>query len=220
MKLILSVEDNFKHQGLRKKLVEELANKGISDKKVLDAMSEVPRHFFLDKAFLNQAYSNVAFQIGAGQTISQPYTVAYQTQLLKLSAGEKVLEIGTGSGFQTAILCALKTKVYSIERQRELHLSAKRILDKLSYNPKLKYGDGFKGWDAYAPFDKVIITCGAPYVPEELMNQLKVGGLMVIPVGLGDNQKMLRLTKKEDGTYSEEVFGDFSFVPMLKDTNK
>ena len=220
MKLILSVEDNFKHQGLRKKLVEELANKGISDKKVLDAMSEVPRHFFLDKAFLNQAYSNVAFQIGAGQTISQPYTVAFQTQLLKLSAGEKVLEIGTGSGFQTAILCALKTKVYSIERQRELHLSAKRILDKLSYNPKLKYGDGFKGWDAYAPFDKVIITCGAPYVPEELMNQLKVGGLMVIPVGLGDNQKMLRLTKKEDGTYSEEVFGDFSFVPMLKDTNK
>ena len=214
------MEDNFKHQGLRKKLVEELAAKGIKDKNVLKALSNVPRHYFLDKAFLNQAYSNVAFQIGAGQTISQPYTVAFQSQLLNLAPGEKVLEIGTGSGFQTAILCAMKAKVFSIERQRELHLNAKTILSKLPFNPKLKYGDGFKGWDSFAPFDKVIITCGAPYVPEELMNQLKVGGVMVIPVGLGDNQKMLRLTKTSGDSYDEEVFGDFSFVPMLKDTNK
>lgn len=212
--------DNFKHQGLRKQLIEELKNKGITDKKVLEAFYDVPRHYFLDRAFLNQAYSNVAFQIGAGQTISQPFTVAFQSQLLEVKSGDKILEIGTGSGFQTAILCALKAKVYSIERQRELHLRAKETLAQLPYNPKLRYGDGYKGWEAFAPFDGIIITCGAPFIPEALKIQLKVGGYMIIPLGEGKMQKMLRLKKISEDQFEMEEFGDFSFVPMLKDTNK
>lgn len=212
--------DNFKHQGLRKQLIEELKQKGITDKKVLEAFYDVPRHYFLDRAFLNQAYSNVAFQIGAGQTISQPFTVAFQSQLLEVESGDKILEIGTGSGFQTAILCALKAKVYSIERQRELHLRAKETLAQLPYNPKLRYGDGYKGWEAFAPFDGIIITCGAPFIPEALKIQLKIGGYMIIPLGEGKMQKMLRLKKISEDQFEMEEFGDFSFVPMLKDTNK
>lgn len=212
--------DNFKHQGLRKQLIEELKQKGITDKKVLEAFYDVPRHYFLDRAFLNQAYSNVAFQIGAGQTISQPFTVAFQSQLLEVESGDKILEIGTGSGFQTAILCALKAKVFSIERQRELHLRAKETLAQLPYNPKLRYGDGYKGWEAFAPFDGIIITCGAPFIPEALKVQLKIGGYMIIPLGEGKMQKMLRLKKISEDQFEMEEFGDFSFVPMLKDTNK
>ena len=214
------MEDSFRHKGLRKKLIAELADKGIEDKSVLDAFDKVPRHHFLDAVFTKQAYSNMAFQIGAGQTISHPYTVAFQTQLLEIKKGDKVLEIGTGSGFQTAILCVMGAKVNSIERQKELYLKTKPLLGKLNLNPKLKYGDGFNGWPTFAPFDKIIITCGAPFVPEELVNQLKIGGRMVIPLGEGKVQEMLLIQKSNDGTISQKSFGKFSFVPMLKETAK
>lgn len=212
--------DNFRHKGLRKKLVEELQAKGINDQKVLDAFMSVPRHYFLDAVFTEQAYTDIAFQIGAGQTISQPYTVAFQTQLLQISKGDKVLEIGTGSGFQTSILCEIGAKVYSIERQKELFLKTKTLIPRLGFTPKLKFGDGFAGWDAFAPFDKIIITCGAPYVPEALVEQLKPGGRMVIPLGADKTQEMILLTKNDAGETSQKSYGKFSFVPMLKDTNK
>jgi protein-L-isoaspartate(D-aspartate) O-methyltransferase len=214
------MKDNFKHKGLRKKLVEELSAKGIDNENVLDAVMNVPRHFFLDEVFIQQAYSNMAFQIGAGQTISHPYTVAFQTQLLNLEKGDKVLEIGTGSGFQTSILCEMGAKVFSIERQKELFLKTKTLIPKLNYTPKLKYGDGYKGWPTFAPFDKIIITCGAPYIPDELVNQLKNGGRMVIPLGAGKDQEMILLTKGQDGSVSKQSYGIFQFVPMLKETSK
>jgi len=214
------MKDNFKHKGLRKKLVDQLAAKGIDNEAVLDAIIEVPRHFFLDEVFTQQAYSNMAFQIGAGQTISHPYTVAFQTQLLDLKKGDKVLEIGTGSGFQTCILCEIGAKVFSIERQKELFLKTKALIPKLNYTPKLKFGDGYKGWPTYAPFDKIIITCGAPYIPDDLVDQLKNGGRMVIPLGAGRDQEMILLTKGMDGSISKKSFGVFQFVPMLKETNK
>lgn len=211
------MKDNFKYQGMRKKLIDELRAKGINDEKVLAAFDKVPRHFFLDNAFAEQAYSNMAFQIGSGQTISHPYTVAFQTQLLELQKGDKVLEIGTGSGFQTAILCALGVKVMSIERHKELHLKAKSILKELHYNPRLSFGDGFKGLPSFAPFDKIIITCGAPFIPPLLIEQLKPGGMMIIPIGEGAEQQMKRITKDENGELREEDFGVFKFVPMLED---
>ncbi len=214
------MQDSFKHKGMRKRLINELRSKGIADEKILNAFDEVPRHFFLDNAFAEQAYTNMAFQIGSGQTISHPYTVAFQTHLLKLSKGEKVLEIGTGSGYQTCILCALGAKVFSIERHRPLHLKAKNIIRHFGFTPRLSFGDGYKGLPTFAPFDKVIITCGAPGVPEALMDQLKPGGIMIIPVGEGAEQEMMRLTKKEDGSYTTETFGVFSFVPMLGDKVK
>ncbi len=213
------MQDTFKHKGLRKLLIEELRLKGIKDERVLDAFFEVPRHFFLDLAFEKQAYSNTAFQIGAGQTISHPFTVAFQTELLKLNKGEKVLEIGTGSGFQTSILCTMGVKVFSIERQRELFIKAKKIVaEVLKLNAKLFYGDGYKGRVVDAPFDKILVTCGAPYVPETLLEQLKVGGILVIPLGDGDVQAMKRITKISATEYQTEDFGDFSFVPMLENT--
>ncbi len=212
------MQDTYKHKGMRKQLIQQLREKGITDERILDAFDQVPRHYFLDLAFEQQAYSNTAFQIGAGQTISHPYTVAFQTSLLELNEGDKILEIGTGSGFQTAILCVLKTKVFSIERQRELHIKAKHILDKLRLNAKLFYGDGYEGKDTFAPYDGVLVTCGAPFVPEALLKQLKVGGKLVIPVGDGPKQEMYRYTKKSEDSYLEEVFGDFSFVPMLQKT--
>ncbi len=212
--------DNYRHKGLRKQLVQELREKGIKSEAVLNAILAVPRHFFLDAVFTEQAYSNMAFQIGAGQTISHPFTVAFQTELLELKKGDKVLEIGTGSGFQTSILCEVGAKVFSIERQRELYLKANRIVPELGYTAKLKYGDGYKGWPSYAPFDKIIVTCGAPYLPEELLEQLKPGGIMVIPIGAGKEQEMLLIKKDQDGILTKSMLGVFSFVPMLKETAK
>ena len=210
--------DSFKHQAKRRFLVEELRTLGITDEKVLEAFDRVPRHFFLDLVFEQQAYSNIAFQIGAGQTISHPFTVAFQTQLLNVNKGEKVLEIGTGSGFQTSILCALGCKVYSIERQRELFVKAKHIIDFLKFTPKLFYGDGYKGRPIDAPFDKILVTCGANSVPDNLLNQLKIGGVIVIPVGSLEVQTMKRIIRKTETEYITENFGDFSFVPMLENT--
>lgn len=211
------LEDNFKHQGMRKKLIETIRAKGIDDDRVLDAMAKVPRHYFLDKAFLNQAYDDQAFKIGAGQTISQPYTVAYQTSLLEIKKGDKVLEIGTGSGYQTCVLLELGAKVYSIERQRELFDKAKKFLPSIGYSPKLFYGDGYKGLPAFAPFDKILVTCGAPFIPEELIAQLKVGGVMVIPVGAGEVQTMITILKTSDTDYEKHELKHFRFVPMLED---
>lgn len=212
------MQDTYKHKGMRKQLIEQLRQKGITDERVLTAFDAIPRHFFLDLAFEQQAYSNVAFQIGAGQTISHPYTVAFQTSILELNKGEKVLEIGTGSGFQTCILCSLGMKVFSIERQKELHIKAKKIIDHFRFTPKLFFGDGYEGKETYAPFDKILVTCGAPFIPQKLLQQLKVGGMMVIPVGDLDSQEMHRITKISDSEYKEEVFGNFSFVPMLEKT--
>ncbi len=203
---------------MRKQLIDQLRQKGITDERVLTAFDAVPRHFFLDLVFEQQAYSNVAFQIGAGQTISHPYTVAFQTSILELKKGEKVLEIGTGSGFQTCILCSMGMKVFSIERQKELHIKAKKIIDDFRFTPKLFFGDGYEGKETFAPFDKILVTCGAPFIPEKLVQQLKVGGMMVIPVGDLDSQEMHRITKISDSEYKEEVFGNFSFVPMLEKT--
>lgn len=212
--------DSYRHKGMRKQLVSELEQKGIKDKRVLEAIMNVPRHFFLDAVFTEQAYSNMAFQIGAGQTISHPYTVAFQTELLELKKGDKVLEIGTGSGFQTSILCEMGAKVFSIERQSELYLKANQIVPKLGYTAKLKYGDGYMGWPSSAPFDKIIVTCGAPYIPNELVNQLKPKGRLVIPIGAGKDQEMLLIVKEEDDSITKSQLGVFSFVPMLKETAK
>ncbi|MNK12944.1 Protein-L-isoaspartate O-methyltransferase [compost metagenome] len=212
------MQDTYKHKGMRKQLIDQLRQKGITDERVLTAFDAIPRHFFLDLVFEQQAYSNVAFQIGAGQTISHPYTVAFQTSILELKKGEKVLEIGTGSGFQTCILCSMGMKVFSIERQKELHMKAKKIIDHFRFTPKLFFGDGYEGKETFAPFDKILVTCGAPFIPEKLVQQLKVGGIMVIPVGDLDSQEMHRITKISDTEYKEEVFGNFSFVPMLEKT--
>ena len=209
--------DTFKHKGMRRKLVAAIRKMDVTDEAVLAAIEKVPRHLFLDPAFEKQAYANTAFQIGAGQTISQPYTVAFQTALLKLKKGEKVLEIGTGSGYQTAVLVELGIKVYSIERQRELYNKTKPLLSKLKYSASLFYGDGFKGKEILAPFDKILITCGAPFIPEALVEQLKPGGIMVIPVGDGKLQEMKKVVKDLDGNISSENCGAFSFVPMLKE---
>lgn len=209
--------DTYKHKGLRKKLIEELRQKGITNERILSAFDHVPRHYFLDLAFEMQAYSNMPFQIGAGQTISHPYTVAFQTDLLNLKKGDKVLEIGTGSGFQTSILCEMGAKVYSIERQRELYVKAKAIITELGYNPHLFFGDGYIGKKSYAPYDHILVTCGAPFVPEELLLQLKIGGNLVIPLGEGVKQRMLRITKLGETEFKDEDFGEFSFVPMLED---
>ncbi|MFM8243008.1 MAG: protein-L-isoaspartate(D-aspartate) O-methyltransferase, partial [Crocinitomicaceae bacterium] len=192
------LKDTFKHKGKRKILIAELRAKGITDEKILEAFDAIPRHFFLDLAFEEQAYSNMAFQIGSGQTISHPYTVAFQTQLLEVEKGMKVLEIGTGSGFQTCILGKLGVKIVSIERHRDLHLKAKKMLEFFNINAKLFFGDGYAGNQSYAPYDRILVTCGAPDVPRELMKQLKIGGYMVIPVGEGDEQKMLKIIKKNN----------------------
>jgi len=208
--------DSYRHKGLRKKLVDELKRMGINDSRVLEAINAVPRHYFLTSAFLEFAYDNKAFQIGVGQTISHPFTVATQSQLLKVEPGMKVLEIGTGSGFQTAVLCELGAKVYSIERQKLLHDNSKKLLEKMRYKPHLTYGDGYKGLPAFAPFDRIIITCAIPKVPEALLMQLKPGGIIVMPYGEGEIQQMMVIQETEDGAFNSEFHGSFSFVPMLE----
>ena len=210
------MNDNYRHQGLRLKLVELLREKGINDQEVLAAISKVPRHLFIDKAFLEFAYQNKAFPIGSGQTISNPYTVAYQTSLLKIKPKDKILEVGTGSGYQTAILLELKAQVYSVERQKELYLKTKFFLPKLGYQPMFFYGDGYKGLVNFAPFDKIIVTAGAPYVPNDLIKQLKEGGIMVIPVGGSNVQKMLLINKISKNNIEQKVLDDFSFVALLR----
>lgn len=212
------IQDSFRHQGLRRQLTEQIRQKGILNEVVLNAIGKVLRHCFMDQAFLEFAYQDKAFPIDCGQTISQPYTVAYQTQLLDPQKGEKVLEIGTGSGYQAAVLAEAGAKVFSIERHKPLFESTRKRLDSLNYFPiKTFYGDGFKGLPAYAPFDKILVTCGAPQIPTQLLDQLKVGGIMVIPVGPFDEQVMTTVLKKPDGTFEVVTFDRFRFVPMLND---
>ena len=202
---------------MRKSLVEELKNKGISDENVLNAINAVPRHVFLDSSFLNFAYQDKAFPIGSGQTISQPFTVAFQSSLLEIKKNMKVLEIGTGSGYQACVLAEMGAKVFSIERQRKLYTKTKAFLAEFPYRIKMFLGDGNKGLPTYGPFDRILITAAAPEIPQALIDQLKVGGMMVIPLCENDeHQTMLRLTKQEDGNLKREEYGDFRFVPMLK----
>jgi protein-L-isoaspartate(D-aspartate) O-methyltransferase len=203
------MEDSYRHKGLRKKLIAELAEKGITDKNVLEAMGRVPRHFFLSSAFLEFAYENKAFQIGAGQTISAHYTVAIQSQLLQVEKGMKVLEIGTGSGYQTAVLCELGAKVYSIERKELLLNNAKILLEKMGYRPHLVYGDGYKGWPTFAPFDRVIITCAVPVIPDELLMQMKPDGKLIMPFGEGQIQEMMVVQESATGEFVSEIHGKF-----------
>jgi len=211
------MKDTFRHKGLRKQLVDELSGKGIKDSKVLDMINEIPRHLFMDNAFIQFAYKDKAFPIGAGQTISQPFTVAFQTELLQLKPYEKVLEVGTGSGYQAAVLIGLEANVYTIERQKELFVKTKEFLPDLGYNCNFYYGDGYKGLDKFAPFDKIIVTCGAPKIPEDLIKQLKVGGRMVAPIGSGDVQVMHLIEKISETENRFTTHGRFSFVPMLND---
>ncbi len=213
-------DDTYRHKGLRKKLIDTLRQKGITDEAVLTAMNNIPRHFFLDSAFDEIAYEDRAFPIGEKQTISQPYTVAYQTQLLQVKPYDKILEIGTGSIYQATVLAEMGAQVFTIERQKVLFEKTKNYIFKNKY-PKLKffYGDGYEGLPTYAPFDKVIITAAAPFIPPKLIDQMKAGGKMVVPVDEGTHQRMLRITKNADGSISEEAFDNFSFVPMLTGRN-
>ena len=211
----MEYEDTYKHQGLRRQLINILKKKGIHDQRVLEAIMKVPRHLFMDSAFLQFAYEDKAFPIGADQTISQPYTVAFQTELLEVEKRQKVLEIGTGSGYQTAVLCELGARVFTIERQKLLFKNSQKILNDLGYRPRQFYGDGYKGLPSFAPFDKILITCGAPNIPETLVDQLKPGGIMIIPLG-EDTQRMMRIEKSPDGKdVTTTEHGLFRFVPML-----
>ena len=209
-------EDTYRHKGLRKKLVEGIRSKGISNEKILTAINNIPRHFFLDSAFDEVAYEDRAFPIGEGQTISQPYTVAYQTQLLEINLFEKILEVGTGSAYQACVLAEMGSQVFTIERQKKLYDSNKLFPFLKKYHSiKFFYGDGYEGLPTFAPFDKILITAAAPEIPQKLIDQLKPGGMMVIPVGSGDVQQMMRISKMENGSLKEEVFDHFSFVPMV-----
>lgn len=213
------MKDTHKHKGLRNQLVNQITEKGISNKKVLDAIRAVPRHLFMDSSFENFAYQDKAFPIAANQTISQPYTVAFQTEVLQVTANDKILEIGTGSGYQTAVLIELKAKVYTIERQRELFKKTKLFLPKLGYKPrKIIFGDGYKGLPNDAPFNGIIVTAGAPFVPKALLAQLKIGGRLVIPVG-DKEQEMQLFIRKDSKNFEKKALGQFKFVPMLKEKN-
>ena len=213
------MNDTGKHQGLRNKLVTLLKEKGITDVSVLDAIKKIPRHLFLESSFSEYAYQDNAFPIGAGQTISQPYTVAFQSELLKIKKDDKILEIGTGSGYQTAVLCVMGAKVYSVERQNELFKKTSSLLPKLGIRPKhLSFGDGYKGLPNHAPFDSIIVTAGAPIIPQALMAQLKVGGRLVIPLG-SDKQIMTLLIRKNETQFEKHEFGECKFVPLLENKN-
>lgn len=210
------LEDRYQHKGLRKQLVDTIREKGITNEQVLEAVNKVPRHFFLDTAFDKIAYEDRAFPIGSGQTISQPYTVAYQTQLLDLKPLQKILEIGTGSAYQSCVLAEMGAKVFTVERQKAL-FDQNKTFDYLKKYPNIKffYGDGFEGLPTYAPFDRIIITAAAPFIPPKLLDQMKPGAMMVIPVDEGESQRMKRITKQSNGAFLEETFDAFSFVPML-----
>ncbi|MCC6691494.1 MAG: protein-L-isoaspartate(D-aspartate) O-methyltransferase [Bacteroidia bacterium] len=212
------MEDSYRHKGLRKQLAQHLKDKGISDKEVLKAVEKIPRHLFLNNAFVEFAYQDKAFQIGEGQTISQPYTVAFQTELLEVKKGEKILEVGTGSGYQTSVLLEMGAKVFTIERQKNLYDRAKLLLPKLGYSPRFFYGDGYKGLPAFAPFDKILVTAGAELIPSDLVDQLKINGMLIIPVGgLNDTYLMKRLKKSKNNDIQIVNYGEFRFVPLLEE---
>lgn len=215
----IKLKDSFVHKGMRNRLVETLREKGIKNELVLGAIGKVPRHLFMDSSFLEHAYTDKAFPIAADQTISQPYTVARQTELLDIKEGDIVLEIGTGSGYQAAVLLELGVQLYSIERQNELFKKAQRFLPKLGYRPKkLIFGDGYKGYDENAPYDGIIVTAGAPFIPKPLLRQLKIGGRLVIPVG-DKVQTMTVIERKSAREFIKNEYGDFRFVPMLENKN-
>jgi len=211
--------DSFKHKGLRNQLVKSLSGKGITNNRILDAINNIPRHLFIDSGFVDHAYQDKAFPIGSGQTISQPFTVAFQTNLLDIKKGDKILEVGTGSGYQTALLCELGAEVYSIERQKKLFKKTSLFLPKIGYFPKkLIFGDGYIGFDKQAPYDSIIVTAGAPFIPKMLLNQLKTNGNLVIPVG-ESSQTMTLITKLEEDKFKKTEYGEFNFVPLLKNKN-
>ncbi len=208
--------DSYRHKGMRQRLVDSIRRKGIKDEKVLEAINTIPRHSFLDSSFLEFAYEDKPFPIGSGQTISQPYTVAFQSELLEIRKGLKVLEIGTGSGYQACVLEEMGAKVFSVERQKKLFTRTKLFLNELGYKAKLFYGDGNKGVKAFAPYDRILITAAAPDIAEALLDQLKPGGILVVPLGEGGVQSMMKITKHKNGEISSENFGSFRFVPLLK----
>ena len=215
------MKDTYRHKGLRKKLVDSIGRKGIQDEKILAAMKAIPRHFFLDNAFEEWAYQDKAFPIGYEQTISQPFTVAYQTSLLEVKKRDKIMEVGTGSGYQAALLAALGARVFTIERQEALHNEAKNLLSKMGFgNIRFYFKDGYKGLPEFAPFDKILVTAGASKIPEELKKQLKTGGIMVVPVGNSKVQRMYKITRITENEYLEEKLDNFRFVPFLKGVNK
>jgi protein-L-isoaspartate(D-aspartate) O-methyltransferase len=211
-------KDDLRHKGMRKKLVDSLKVKGIRDSKVLEAIHNVPRHLFMESSFIHFAYKDQAFPIGSGQTISQPFTVAFQTQLLEVEKNDKVLEVGTGSGYQAAVLVEMGAKVFTIERQKELYLKAQSFLPQIGYHPACFFGDGYSGLPNFAPFDKILVTAGATSVPAALKEQLKVGGRMVIPVGKSNRQEMLVVNRISEEEFKTEKHGGFVFVPLLKGT--
>ncbi len=208
-------EDNYRHKGMRRNLVKVLVEKGINDERVLKAMQTVPRHFFFEQAFLEHAYQDKAFPIGEGQTISQPFTVAFQTQLLEVRPNDKVLEIGTGSGYQCCILLELGAKVFTIEYNKVLYQQARSFLQRMGYRANFHHGDGSQGWPTFAPYDRIIVTAGAPYLPDALVDQLNPGGILVIPVGNEDHQEMLKITKDAHGKIKKESHDFFRFVPLV-----
>jgi len=214
----MTIKDSPRHKGMRKRLVEGLKIKGIRNEKVLEAINKVPRHLFMESTFINFAYKDQAFPIGAGQTISQPFTVAFQTQLLQIEKNDKILEIGTGSGYQAAVLVEMGAKVFTIERQKELYLKVQKFLPEIGYTPAFFFGDGYKGLPDFAPFDKILVTAGAPFIPEELKEQLKIGGRIVIPVGDSHRQEMQVIKRISEKDFKSEKHGGFVFVPLLKGT--
>lgn len=215
----MNIEDTYRHKGLRRKLIEELRTKGIKNEDVLNALNKVPRHAFMDSGFINFSYKDQAFPIGAGQTISQPYTVAFQTELLDVKPLEKVLEVGTGSGYQCAVLLEMGTRVFTIERQRDLYVTAQRILSQLGYKPHFFFGDGYEGAPSYGPFDKIIVTAGGEEIPSQLLSQLKIGGRLVMPVGSSQSQTMTLVEKLSENEFRTSEHGSFIFVPLLKGKN-